>query len=413
MKVRIASVKIPHERLRELDRSKLPTFANSMKRRQLQPIGITRDGTLVYGLHRLLAARDILGWDEIWAETVPESEDASDRVLDEIDENLIRSDLSQLERWEHWTLREAIYRERGLKKPHGRPRKGAEFARLRSNADVADEVGVSERLYEQGVKAYVKLSPVTRSLIRGTPIEDNQEELYRLSRRSHEEQFTAAVLIKSGVASGVREALRENQRASTKLLAKEVAPLDSLGKGTFRTIVLDPPWSPEITGDVDPGGKLAPVYPTMSLEEIEALPVGDLAEDGDAHLYLWVTGDVLLTGAVPRLLEAWGFTEGHRQLLTWRKHRPGVGRYYRRQTEFVVFAMRGTRLLTTQAYTDIFDGERTVHSSKPATFFEMVAEASPGPRLEMFSREHHEGYRSWGTGESAVGFGGGMKEGVA
>jgi N6-adenosine-specific RNA methylase IME4 len=47
-------------------------------------------------------------------------------------------------------------------------------------------------------------------------------------------------------------------------------------------------------------------YPTLSLEEIRAFPIGDYAAD-DAHLYLWTT-DRFLPGAFA-IVESWGFTK--------------------------------------------------------------------------------------------------------
>ena len=55
-------------------------------------------------------------------------------------------------------------------------------------------------------------------------------------------------------------------------------------------------------------------YPTMTLAEIEALPVGDLGQDG-THLYLWVTHRFLPAGL--RLVEAWSFR--YHCLMTWNK----------------------------------------------------------------------------------------------
>jgi N6-adenosine-specific RNA methylase IME4 len=63
----------------------------------------------------------------------------------------------------------------------------------------------------------------------------------------------------------------------------------------YRTIVADPPWdvqrleSPGAKGFGTQDGTLRSIrleYPTMTLDEIAALPVGAMADD-DAHLYVW------------------------------------------------------------------------------------------------------------------------------
>ena len=54
----------------------------------------------------------------------------------------------------------------------------------------------------------------------------------------------------------------------------------------YRTIVADPPW--EVMGGPPwGGGSSKPLpYPTMTVDEIAALPVRELVER-QAHLYLW------------------------------------------------------------------------------------------------------------------------------
>jgi len=37
------------------------------------------------------------------------------------------------------------------------------------------------------------------------------------------------------------------------------------------------------------------------------------------------------------------------------------------------------------------------HSIKPDVFYERVAAASPGPRLEMFARTSRDGFDCWGN----------------
>jgi len=61
----------------------------------------------------------------------------------------------------------------------------------------------------------------------------------------------------------------------------------------YRTIVADPPWAykTRMRGNMTKG-EMRSVdfneYPTMSIDEIAAMPVKELAEN-DAHLYLWTT----------------------------------------------------------------------------------------------------------------------------
>ena len=60
----------------------------------------------------------------------------------------------------------------------------------------------------------------------------------------------------------------------------------------YRTIVADPPWDMGKSGGYSwregrPSGSSRSLpYPTMTLNDIKALPVSGLAKD-DAHLYVW------------------------------------------------------------------------------------------------------------------------------
>ena len=82
----------------------------------------------------------------------------------------------------------------------------------------------------------------------------------------------------------------------------------------------------------------------MTNDEIAALPVSKQA-DADAHLYLWVTNPRLFRGRFDPIgpidiVEAWGFE--YVTLLTWHKlGAPGMGFYFRGDTEHVIFAKRG------------------------------------------------------------------------
>jgi phage N-6-adenine-methyltransferase len=81
------------------DRERVARLANSFEAvGQLQPIRVSSGNRLIFGLHRLEAAK-VLGWTTIDAEIV-EAEEIDQRLM-EISENLHRADLTALERDEH------------------------------------------------------------------------------------------------------------------------------------------------------------------------------------------------------------------------------------------------------------------------------------------------------------------------
>jgi N6-adenosine-specific RNA methylase IME4 len=181
----------------------------------------------------------------------------------------------------------------------------------------------------------------------------------------------------------------------------------------YRTIVADPPWryrSTDIltrgwhrTASVETGKphRSEGHYTTMTNAEIAALPVGDLAEK-DAHVYMWVTNPRMFgerDGTMnPReIIEAWGFR--YITLLTWVKQgAPGLGFYFRGNTEHVVFGIRGKAPIPPSLReSNTFVAPKGAHSRKPDCFLDLVERVSPAPRLEMFARRQRLGWDTWGN----------------
>jgi N6-adenosine-specific RNA methylase IME4 len=165
----------------------------------------------------------------------------------------------------------------------------------------------------------------------------------------------------------------------------------------YRTICADPPWRYSqsritTTGKQRRAEALAH-YNTMPLEDICALPVGDLAED-DAHLYLWVTCPLLFWAK--DVIEAWGFE--YRTLITWEKQGTlGMGFHFRVQTEHVVFATRGSLpIAAADRRRNIFAAPKRAHSAKPDCFYDLVEQVSPGPYVELFARRARFGWDYYG-----------------
>lgn len=177
----------------------------------------------------------------------------------------------------------------------------------------------------------------------------------------------------------------------------------------YRTIVADPPWQYNVarglpTRDYKPSTAEAH-YSTLTMEEIAAIPVKDLAAE-DAHLYLWVTNPRLFGDrqggrrATPLdIAEAWGFE--YRTMLTWVKTGPlGMGWWFRGNTEHVLFCARpGTPAIPAdRREANVVTAPRQHHSGKPAAFFDLVERVSSGPYLELFARSPRLGWDSWGLG---------------
>src|SRR5213079_1890822 len=85
--------------------------------------------------------------------------------------------------------------------------------------------------------------------------------------------------------------------------------------GRYGTILIDPPWRfANRTGKMAPEHKRLRRYPTLSFEEITALPVANHAKL-QSHLYMWCPNALLLEGL--QIMKAWGFV--YKTNITWYK----------------------------------------------------------------------------------------------
>src|SRR5215213_1027557 len=80
-------------------------------------------------------------------------------------------------------------------------------------------------------------------------------------------------------------------------------PFEGLGNN-YKVIYADPPWTFKAYSEKGEGKSAVNHYQTMSLHDICALPVADIA-DNDAALFLWVTQPMLPQGL--EVMRAWGF----------------------------------------------------------------------------------------------------------
>ncbi len=181
----------------------------------------------------------------------------------------------------------------------------------------------------------------------------------------------------------------------------------------FKIIYADPAWSYNQGGR----GSTEDHYEGMSIAEIQALPVSDIADD-DAVLFLWVTWPFLAEGLAT--IRAWGF-EYKTCAFVWVKHHEksgkkcvGGGFWTRANTEFCLIGVRGKKhprridksvrqLIETEPEEFVLEAPRGRHSAKPkearARIVQLMGDV---PRVELFARERIEGWHAWGD-DSALG----------
>lgn len=242
-------------------------------------------------------------------------------------------------------------------------------------------------------------------LLENSPKANTRQELATVAGVSdntiHKVEFIeehAPPEIKAQAATGdlsIHQAYQQTRQAVARERVPEpVQAAIPLPTGRYRCLVLDPPWPVQkIERDERPDQGVALDYPTMTLDEIAALPVADLAEPDGCHLYLWTTHHFLPDALA--LVGGWGFR--YQCLLTWVKPTGMTPYSWMYNTEHVIFARYGALRLERLGLKLAFEAPVIRHSQKPDVFYERAMQASPGPRLEMFARQRRDGFTAWGS----------------
>lgn len=182
----------------------------------------------------------------------------------------------------------------------------------------------------------------------------------------------------------------------------------NLPEGKFACILADPPWGFRTFAGEDCVPTLAEdPYPTMTLDELKALPVQAVAAD-DCLLVMWVISSHVPQGI--ELAEAWGFT--YRSLgPVWPKERfpdqmemfgdapicdLGMGYWFRQQAEIAFVFGRGSPRRLDAGVRQIVSAPRREHSRKPEIHGRLERLVA-GPYLELFARRSRPGWTTWGN----------------
>jgi len=179
--------------------------------------------------------------------------------------------------------------------------------------------------------------------------------------------------------------------------------LRSLNGQRYGAILADPPWQfQNKTGKVAPEHKRLNRYATLTLDEIEALPVSEAAAE-TSHLYLWAPNALLPEGLA--VMKAWGFN--YKTNIVWHKIRKdggpdgrGVGFYFRNVTEVLLFGVRGKNARTLspgRTQVNYLATRKREHSRKPDEQYMLIEACSAGPFLELFARGLRAGWECWGA----------------
>lgn len=168
-----------------------------------------------------------------------------------------------------------------------------------------------------------------------------------------------------------------------------------LPAGPFGVVYADPPWLFAANSEAKPGKGARRHYPCMSMAQLMALPVADIAAP-DAILLLWTT--VPFRHRADDLVRAWGFRSVSE--LTWPKGRIGTGYWARNAHEPCIIAKRGRIPCPRPALfpTSIIPGKAREHSRKPEWVQDQIDARLPHlSKVELFGRRQRAGWTVWGA----------------
>jgi N6-adenosine-specific RNA methylase IME4 len=189
------------------------------------------------------------------------------------------------------------------------------------------------------------------------------------------------------------------------VLARAAAPgsfrvIEALPRGHFRALLLDPAyafgtWSAR-------GRRKSPErhYRCLSIAEIMALPVGEIAAP-DSALFLWIPWPHVL--AAGRIMESWGFRYSGLAWV-WLKYNPATSKFHfgcglggtRKNTEPCLLGRRGTPRLKSRSVRDFILAPKRQHSRKPDEQYARIEALFDGPYVELFARHVQPGWTAWG-----------------
>jgi N6-adenosine-specific RNA methylase IME4 len=398
--VRIDDIEISDNR-RSIDDESLGNLVDSiLEIGLLYPITITTEGRLVAGYHRLLAYRQ-LNREEIPAIRV--NLDKLQAELAEIDENLIRNELTVIDRGESLRRRKEIYEliypetKAGVAGGKGNRVTSADSAPVSFTKDAAKKTGRSERVVQEDIQIATNLAPDVKTGIKGTELADRKTDLLRLSQMPEEKQREVVNKIVSGEAKSFVDATRKVRKDELR----ETPPID----GMFRIILADPPW--DYAQVIDKYGPAERHYPTMPTPEICALKIKtsdgeterairDITEE-NAVLFLWVTSPKVEEGF--QVAKAWGFT--YKAMFVWDKVKHNWGHYNSVRHELLLICTKGG---CTPDSDELIDSVQSIersdeHSEKPAEFREIIDSMyTYGNKVELFARGGlPENWVGWGN----------------
>lgn len=167
------------------------------------------------------------------------------------------------------------------------------------------------------------------------------------------------------------------------------------GRKKYGVIYIDPPWQFKTHSAKGLGRSAEAWYDCLSVVDIKALPIADLALP-DCILLMWVTDPFLKIGL--EVVEAWQFTYKTvgfywvKQPFMWF----GTGYWTRANPEQCLLATRGHPKRQDAGVPKLITSPRREHSQKPDEAYERIERLCAGPYVELFATQRRAGWDSFG-----------------
>ena len=163
-------------------------------------------------------------------------------------------------------------------------------------------------------------------------------------------------------------------------------PVDSATAMKFKVIYADPPTDIAQQGARGANRK----YDLMTIDDIKAMPVADLAADSST-LLLWTTNAALPSSL--DIMASWGFR--YVTNAVWDKYYMGLGNYFRGSHEILLHGVRGSAPFKFHGQRSTLLFPRQDHSRKPEEMIPLIERILDGPYLELFARQRPNSHADW------------------
>jgi ParB-like chromosome segregation protein Spo0J len=204
--------------MRELDPGRVDELSESINLiGLLNPITINKDYVLISGLHRLHAYKQ-LGIKKIQCNIIDFDNEYC--LIAEIDENIIRNELNDIELGEHLLKRDEILDNLGVRAKQGDNRftnnRGETVSPLQTTKNIAEKIGVSERSTQIRKQIARDLSQKVRDKLRKTVYSTNITGLLQLSRLEPKLQLKIVNRLLKGLDNDIKTAIKEFHKEKKK-----------------------------------------------------------------------------------------------------------------------------------------------------------------------------------------------------